>query len=72
MFGGAEAFCRAWASFMKVDFDGDVEKFYEHFDFDLIEKSDELSKLIQDLVNRDIEPVVEAGADDKKADKRKR
>lgn len=72
MFGGAEAFCRAWSNFMKVDFDGDVEKFYERFDFDLIEKADELSKLIQDLVNRDIEPVVETVENDKKADKRKR
>jgi hypothetical protein len=29
MFGGADAFCKAWALFMKVEFDGDVEKFYE-------------------------------------------
>jgi hypothetical protein len=77
MFGGAEAFCKAWACFMKVDFDGDVENFYKHFDFDIIEKSDQLTKLIQDLVNRDIEPVEEADVttDDekpKKTVKRKR
>lgn len=78
MFGGAEAFCKAWALFMKVEFDGDVEKFYEHFDFDIVEKADELSKLIQDLVNRDIEPVetLDANEDEKpkskKTNKRKR
>lgn len=76
MFGGAEAFCKAWASFMKVDFDGNVEDFYKHFDFDIIEKSEELSKLIQDLVNRDIEPVetLDANEDEpksKKTNKRK-
>lgn len=77
MFGGAEAFCKAWASFMKVEFDGDVEAFYKHFDFDIVEKAEELSKLIQDLVNRDIEPVetLDANEDEpksKKTNKRKR
>lgn len=56
-FGGHVAFCRAWAIFMRVEFDGDCEKFYENFNFDLIEKSQELTKLIKDLVDRDIEPV---------------
>lgn len=59
LFGGAEAFCRAWAMFMKVPFNGDCEAFYKHFDFDIIEKSEELTKLIRDLVNRDIEPITE-------------
>ena len=77
MFGGADAFCKAWSHFMKVEFDGDVEKFYERFDFDIVEKSEELSKLIQELVNRDIEPVDTLDADEdekpkaKKTDKRK-
>ena len=72
MFGGADAFCKAWALFMKVEFDGDVEKFYEHFDFDIVEKADELSKLIQDLVNRDIEPVetLDANEDEKPKSKK--
>lgn len=72
MFGGAEAFCKAWALFMKVEFDGDVEKFYEHFDFDIVDKAEELSKLIQDLVNRDIEPVetLDANEDEKPKSKK--
>ena len=75
MFGGAEAFCKAWSCYMHVDFDGDVENFYNRFDFDLIEKADELTKLIQELVNRDIEPVEEISANNeqkpKKTNKRK-
>lgn len=59
MFGGAEAFCRAWAIYMRVPFDGNCEEFYKHFDFDLIEKAEELTKFIHDLVNRDIERVEE-------------
>ena len=65
MYGGADAFCRAWAAFMGADFNGDCEKFYKNFDFDIVEKSEELSKLIVGLVNRDIEPVEEAGSADK-------
>lgn len=77
MFGGAEAFCKAWASFMKVEFDGNVEEFYKHFDFDIVEKSEELSALIKNLVDRDIEPVetLDANEDEpkpKKTNKRKR
>lgn len=59
MVGGAEAFCKAWGLFMKVPFNGDCEEFYKHFDFDIVEKSNELTTLIKDLVNRDIEPVKE-------------
>lgn len=65
MIGGAEAFCKAWALFMKVPFDGDCEAFYKHFDFDIVQKSKELTKLIRDLTNRDIEPVKELSKEGK-------
>lgn len=71
MFGGAEAFCRAWAIYMGVSFDGNCEQFYEHFDFDIVEKSEELSDLILALVNRDIEPVEKEKSGEKCATKKK-
>ena len=66
MFGGADAFCRAWARLMGVPFDGDREAFYGHFDFDIVEKSEELTALVAELVNRDIEPVTEEAPAGKK------
>lgn len=58
LFGGAEGFCKAWSVFMGVKFDGNCDEFYKHFDFDITEKSDELTTLIISLVDRDIEPVI--------------
>jgi len=62
--GGDEAsFCKAWAKFMGVEFKGDCESFYNHFNFDISdnESGAELTMLIAKLVDRDIEPVVEIG-----------
>lgn len=70
MFGGAEAFCRAWAIYMRVPFDGNCEEFYKHFDFDLIEKAEELTKFIHDLVDRDIERVEEKKLDERRNTKK--
>ena len=66
--GGEKAFCKAWAIFMKEEFDVEsdrensqkkCEAFYEKFDFSIVDKAKELTELITKLVDRDIEPVKE-------------
>jgi hypothetical protein len=72
-FGGDEkSFCKAWAKFMGVEFDGNPEEFYNHFNFDISDndKGVELTMLIAKLVDRDIEPVVEVGEQCKPKSKR--